>query len=165
MSEVKPIALIDTDVASYLLKGATIGWEYLRLLQGYQPAVAFITAGELLFGATFRRLGPRRHLHLDLFLTAFPIIRFEKGMERLYAQVMVQRERMGKRLEKADGWIATTALFHDVPLVTHDRDFVGTRGLRIITASDDARAAQLRLPAVNFSRRPLNLDASCRCGL
>jgi hypothetical protein len=84
-------------------------------------------------------------------------------MERLYAQVMVDRERMGKRLEKADGWIATTAIYHDVPLVTHDGDFVGTRGLRIITASAEARAAQLRLPVVR--RRPLNLDSRCQCGL
>ena len=77
---------------------------------------------------------------------------------------LLERERMGKRLEKADGWIATTAIYYDVPLITHDRDFVGTRGLRIITLSEEVRAAQLRLPRV-ASSRPLSLDASCRCGV
>ncbi|MEJ0039102.1 MAG: PIN domain-containing protein [Gammaproteobacteria bacterium] len=163
MNDKKPIALIDTDVASYLLKGTSIGWEYLSLLHGYQIAVSFITAGELLFGALRRDVGPRRHLHLNLFLVEYPIIPFQAGMERLYSRVLVDRERMGKRLEKADGWIATTALYHRVPLATHDGDFVGTRGLRLITASEEARAAQLRLPVV--SGRPLKLDMSCRCGL
>ena len=66
MSEVKPLALIDTDVVSNLLKATAIGFEYFRLLQGYQEAVAFVTAGELRFGALRRRLGARRHLQLDL---------------------------------------------------------------------------------------------------
>ena len=84
-------------------------------------------------------------------------------MERLYARVMIDRERAGKRLEMTDGWIATTAIYYEVPLVTHDSDFVGTPGLRIITASKEARDAQLRLPVVG--RRPLNLDMHCQCGL
>ena len=163
MSGTKRIALLDTDVASYILKGVPIAWEYLALLRGYRPSVAFITAAELLFGAERRGWGTRWRLRLDLFLAECSILPFEEGMERLYAQVMVDRERIGKRLEKADGWIATTAIHHDVPLITHDSDFVGTRGLRIITASKEARAAQLRLPVV--SRRPLNLRASCQCGL
>ncbi|MEJ1966651.1 MAG: PIN domain-containing protein [Gammaproteobacteria bacterium] len=130
MIEAKPTAILDTDVASYLLKGTSIGFEYFRLF---------------------------------LFLAGCPIIPFHEGMGRLYAQVMLDRERMGKRLEKADGWIATTAIYYGLPLVTHDRDFVGTRGLRLITASEEARAAQLRLPPAGG--RPLNLDMRCQCRL
>jgi tRNA(fMet)-specific endonuclease VapC len=164
MSEAKPIALVDTDVVSNLLKATTIGCEYARLLHAYQAAIAFITAGELQAGALRRRLGARRQLHLDQWLVEYPIIRFKSGMELIYAQVMVERERMGKRMERSDAWIAATALHYDIPLVTHDSDYVGTRGLRIITASEEVRAAQLRLPPV-VSGRPLSLDASCRCGL
>jgi predicted nucleic acid-binding protein len=163
MSAAKPIVLVDTDVASSLLKGTTIGLEYFRLLHGYQLAVASITAGELLFGALRRRLGPRRHLYLELFLTDCLVLQLEEGMARVYAQVMVDRERMGKRLEKADGWIAATAIHHRVPLATHDRDFIGTPRLNVITASEEVRAAQLKFPVV--SGRPLNLDARCQCSL
>ena len=164
MSEASPIALVDTDVVSNALKGTPIGFEYTRLLREYQAAIAFITAGELLHGALRRQLGALRQLHLEQVLVDYPIIRFKSGMERTYARVMFERERMGKRLERSDAWIAATALHYDIPLATHDSDFVGTRGLRIITASEEVRAAQLRLPPV-VSGRPLSLDASCRCGL
>jgi predicted nucleic acid-binding protein len=163
MSNPKPIAVVDTDVASYLLKGLPIGFEYCRLLQGYQTSMAFITAGELLFGAARRTLGRRRLLHLDLFLTECPIIPFKVGMERVYAQLMTDRQRIGKPMEKADAWIATVAIYHNVPLVTHDANFAATPGLQIITASKEARAAQVRLPAAG--RRPLNLDMRCQCSV
>jgi tRNA(fMet)-specific endonuclease VapC len=161
MSNPKPIAVVDTDVASYLLKGAPIGFEYFGILQAHRANMAFVTAAELLFGATRRTLGQRRLLRLELFLTECPVIPFEVGMERVYARIMTDRERIGRPIEKADAWIATTAVYHNLPLVTHDTNFVGTPGLRIITASEDVRAAQLRLPAV--SRRPLNLDMRCQC--
>ena len=163
MSNAKPIAVLDTDVASYLLKGVPIGWEYLALLRSYRASVSFITAAELLLGAERRGWGARWRLQLDLLLAQCSILPFKERMEHLYARVMVERERAGKRLEKMDGWIATTAIYYDAPLVTHDSDFVGTPGLRIITASEEARAAQLRLPVVG--RRPLNLDMRCQCGL
>ena len=60
MSSGRRIAIIDTNIASYLLRGAAVGWEYLRLLHGYQVRVAFVTAAELRFGAERRDLGPRR---------------------------------------------------------------------------------------------------------
>lgn len=164
MSEGKPLALVDTDVVSNMIKSTTIGLEYLRLSHGYQLGVAFFTAAELRFGAAKRRLGARRNLYLEDFLAGCPIMPFVKDMDRVYARVMLERERMGKRMEKADGWIATTAIYYDVPLITHDRGFVGTPGLRIVTASEEVRAAQLRLPPV-ASGRPLSLDASCRCGV
>jgi predicted nucleic acid-binding protein len=161
MSDPKPIAVVDTDVASYLLKGVPIGFEYCKLLQGYQTSMAFVTAAELLFGAARRTLGRRRLLHLELFLTECPIIPFKVGMERVYAQLMIDRQRIGKPMDKADAWIATVAIYHSLPLVTHDANFVGTPGLRIITASKEVRAAQVRVPAA--SRRPLDLDMRCQC--
>jgi tRNA(fMet)-specific endonuclease VapC len=164
MSDNKPLALVDTDVVSNMIKSTTIGLEYLRLSHGYRLGVAFVTAAELRFGAAKRRLDARRNLYLEDFLAGCPIMPFAKEMDRFYARVMLERERMGRRLENADGWIATTAIYYDVPLITHDRDFVGARGLRIITASEEVRAAQLRLPPV-VGQYPLSLDNSCRCGM
>ena len=161
MSNARPIAVMDTDVASYLLRAAPIGWEYLRLLKGYQAHIAFVTAAELLFGAARRELGPRRLSNLERFLGECPIIPFKPGMERVYALIMADREKRGKPMAKADAWIATVAMYHDVPLVAHDGNFVHTRGLRLITASDDARAAQVTLRSA--SRHPLHLDLRCQC--
>src|SRR5262245_22959521 len=107
MSSARPIAVIDTNIASYLLRGATVGWEYLRLLQRYQANVAFVTAAELLFGAARRDLGPRRLANLERFLAECPVIPFKQGMERVYAQIMADREDIGKPMDKSDAWIAT----------------------------------------------------------
>jgi predicted nucleic acid-binding protein len=161
MSGERPIAVVDTDVASYLLRGAPIGWEYLRLLKGYRANLAFVTAAELLFGAARRELGPRRLSSLERFLAECPIIPFKSGMERVYARIMAEREQIGRPMEKADAWIATVAMYHDVPLVAHDGNFAHTRGLRVITASGEARSAEVRAPAVG--RHPLHLDMRCQC--
>jgi predicted nucleic acid-binding protein len=157
MSDAEPLALIDTDVVSNMIKSTAVGLEYLRLSHGYRLAIAFVTAGEL-------RFGERRLLYLEKFLLECPILQFEQGMDHVYARVRFERERMGKRLEMSDAWIAATAIHHGVPLLTHDRDFVGTPGLKIIAASEEVRATQLRLPPP-VSGRPLSMDASCRCGM
>jgi tRNA(fMet)-specific endonuclease VapC len=163
MSNTRPIALLDTDVASYMFKGLPIAWEYLALLRGYDLAISLITAAELWFGAEKQGWGARRRLQLGRFLQESPILPLQEGMEHVYAKVMAHRERVGKRMEKADGWIATTAIYHGLPLAVHDSDFLGTPGLRIITASAEMRAAQAHLPIV--SGRPLDLNARCRCSL
>ena len=163
MSDTKPVALLDTDVASYMFKCSRMAWEYLALLRGYQLGISFITAAELWFGAEKQDWGARNRFRMERFLQEGLILPFGEGMDRVYAKVMAARERMGRRMEKADGWIAATAIYHDVPLAVHDSDFLGTPGLRIITASAEVRAAQLRMPAV--IPRPLDLNASCRCSV
>jgi predicted nucleic acid-binding protein len=163
MNSERPVALLDTDVASYMFKSVPMGWEYTTLLRGYQLGVSFITVAELWFGAGKNGWGARLRRKLEFFLQDGLILPHKPGMEHVYAKVMLDRERAGRRLETADGWIATTAIYYDVPLAVHDSDFLDTPGLRIITASAEVRAAQLRLPVI--SGRPLNLNASCRCGV
>jgi tRNA(fMet)-specific endonuclease VapC len=163
MSDARPIVVVDTDVVSYLLKGVPIASEYATLLRGYRACVSLVTAAELLFGAEQGGWRQRRRLQLDLVLSEYPILPFKEGMERVYAELMNDRSRIGKPMEKADAWIATTAIYYNVPLVTHDSNFAATPRLRIITASKEARAAQVRLPAVG--RRPLNLDMRCQCSV
>ena len=161
MSSGRPDVIMDTNIASYLLRGGTVGWEYLRLLRGYQANVAFVTASELLFGAARKDLGPRRLARLERFLAECPVIPFKPGMERVHARIRAEREEIGKPMEESDAWIATVAMYHDIPLMTHDGNFVHTRGLRVITASDDVRAALVPVPAAHS--HPLHLDMRCQC--
>jgi len=144
MSGYRSPAILDTDVASYTLKAVPIGWDYRELIAPYEAYIAFVTAAQLLCGAERRDWGSRRRLELDIFLAGCPVIPFRVGMERLFARLMIERERAGRRLEESDAWIATTAIFHEIPLVTHDGDFIGTPGLRIITASDAHTARRLQ---------------------
>jgi predicted nucleic acid-binding protein len=158
----KGIAILDTNVASYMLKGLPLGAEYTALTLGYDLRLSFVTTAELRVWANRNRLGPKRRLYLDLFLREFTVIPYSAGMDRLYAKVMHERESIGRPLEPADAWIATTALFYRAPLVTHDADFVHTRDLRIITASDEVRANQMLLRA-RHRQPPLLPDMRCRC--
>jgi predicted nucleic acid-binding protein len=43
------------------------------------------------------------------------------------------RERIGRRLECADAWIAATAMCNEMQLVTHDKDFYEIEGLKLFT--------------------------------
>jgi tRNA(fMet)-specific endonuclease VapC len=50
---------------------------------------------------------------------------------RHYADIKVERERAGPRLDENDLWIAATARALGAVLVTRDRDFQGVHGLPI----------------------------------
>ena len=162
MKESKGLAILDTDVASFMVKGLPLGAEYRRLTRDYDLQLSFATATELRVWANRNRLGAHRQLYLDLFLVECPVIPYCAGMERLFAQVMEKRESIGRPLAFPDALTATTALFHDVPLVTYDADFVYTRGLRIITASAEVRANQMLLDAVR-AQPPMLPDMRSRC--
>ena len=82
------------------------------------------------------------------------------GIPELFAKVIVERERAGRPLLRDDAWIAATALHHQLPLVTHDANFLGTEGLRVISANLEVIALQ----TLSGGYRPLDMDMQCRCG-
>lgn len=49
-------------------------------------------------------------------------------------QILCTRALVGRRLETADAWIASTAIAYDAPLITHNgSDYSGVPGLKVIT--------------------------------
>lgn len=53
-----------------------------------------------------------------------------------WATVMVSAKIKGRPISAADAWIAATALFFGVPLVTHNAgDYAGVNSLQILTES------------------------------
>ena len=51
-----------------------------------------------------------------------------------WAIICVERQRLGKPISVQDAWIAATAIRHNVPLATHNReDFAGISGLTLLT--------------------------------
>jgi len=55
---------------------------------------------------------------------------------RLSGRIRAQRTRIGRPIERADAWIAATALDLGLPLFTHDHEFYGIDGLRVVTLLD-----------------------------
>jgi predicted nucleic acid-binding protein len=82
------------------------------------------------------------------------------GIPERFAKVIVERDRAGRPILRDDAWIAATALHHDLPLVTHDTNFLGTEGLRVISANPEV----ISLQTASGGYRPLHMELQCRCG-
>ncbi len=104
--------------------------------------------------------GARRRLDLRILLSRFPVIRCTPGVPELFAKVTAERERAGGRMTPDDAWIAATAIHHDIPLVTHDENFLNTNGLRIHSVNPEIIALRTAIEG----RGPLEMDLHCRCG-
>ena len=98
-------------------------------------ALSFQSVAELWHWAESSGWGHRARTELDTFLRRFLIIPSDHELARTWARVMQESRRIGRRLEAGDCWIAATAIQRQIPLLTHDRDFVGLSipGLDVIS--------------------------------
>ena len=154
------VVMADTNIISYAFKRQPLAERYSRLLIGREVRISFTTVGELQRWAEKDAWGERRRLDLKLFLARFPMIPCTAGIPERFAKVIVERDRAGRPILRDDAWIAATALHHDLPLVTHDTNFLGTEGLRVISANPEVIALQ----TASEGYRPLDMELQCRCG-
>ena len=136
MSDAKII--LDTNIVSYLMKGGPLAEAYAPHVQGKLLAIAFITVGEMYFGAENRNWGEKRRKELETTLRNFVVIPYDHQIARCYGRLMTERTRNGQPIDPNDAWIAACATRHAVPLVTHNaKDFKGITSLEIITAKEE----------------------------
>lgn len=125
--------VIDTNVLSYMLERSVLGIRYEELLADRIACVAVVTPEELYFGAEKNRWGERRRCELEALVAEHVLLPTSLEIARLSARIRAERRRAGRPIELADAWIAATALWHQAPLATHDRDFEGIAGLELVT--------------------------------
>jgi len=125
--------IADTNIISYLMKGVELGQRYKPHLAGKVVGIAFVTVAEMHYGAERDRWGEKRRQQLEAHLKNFVVLPYNNEIAKVYAQVVVERERAGQPISWPDAWIAATALWHRLPLVTHDGDFSGITELQVIT--------------------------------
>ena len=121
------VVLLDTSVASLLLPDRAHRPElafYRPHIIGNTPALSFQSIAELWKLAEKRRWASQRRDILDGFLRSFVVTPYDYELARVWARVCVEAERMGRRLEVGDAWIAATAVHRRIALLVHDRDFV-----------------------------------------
>ena len=142
--------LLDTDVFSYLLKGAGDNAErYRKHVAGRIVALSFVTVGEIYSGlfkkgashAVFDRIEARLH-------AGVVIIPYNLDICIAYGRLSLEKTAEGsdRTIAPNDRWIAACALHHQLPLVTNNaRHFEGISGLTVITepARDSARPLPL----------------------
>jgi predicted nucleic acid-binding protein len=124
--------MMDTNVASFVLKGHSLAHRYRRHLQGHQLAVSFMTEADLFEWGFSARWSKSRFAQLEVLLNGLDIILSSADVDRRWGAVRFERRQ--QPIGVADAWIAATALVHGYELVTHNpADFQGIRGLTVIT--------------------------------
>lgn len=118
MSDAK--IMLDTNIVSCLMKGGPLAEAYASHVQGFLLAIAFITVGEMYYGAEKANWGERKRKELETTLRNFVVIPYDHEIARCYGRLMAGRKRSGKPISLHDAWIAACAVRHDVSLVTHN---------------------------------------------
>lgn len=126
--------VIDTDVVSYLYKRDTRAALYESHLIAPPFIISFMTLAELRRWSRQRNWGAVRRRELETYLERYVVIYADDAVCELWAEAMDVARRNGRPMAHADAWIAATALYLSLPLVTHNRaHFVGVNSLSVIS--------------------------------
>jgi predicted nucleic acid-binding protein len=128
-------AVVDTDVVSILFKGDTRATAYRQHITGRLLGISFMIPAELERWALERQWGPSRKLDLARHLTHYTVLPVSRELCRLWAEVSFNAKRKGRPMQTADAWIAASALYYQVPLITNNaRHYSVIEGLIVISA-------------------------------
>ena len=134
----RPSIVVDTDVASYLFnRDPNRAPRYAPHFRDRSLVLPFAVVGEMLYGAQQRNWGAARRLQLERFIRRYQIEYPNFAVCEIWADVRVTARRLGLPIDRQDAWVAATAVYLDVPLVTHNAGhYTGVPGLQVITEPD-----------------------------
>lgn len=132
------VVLLDTTVASLLhpkKKGTELRERYEKHMRGLTLALCFQSVAELWHWAEANSWGENARQGLDGFVRRFLVIPYDYELARVWARVMEESKKEGRRFETGDCWVAATAVHRNIPLLSHDKDFAGRSigGLNVVT--------------------------------
>jgi tRNA(fMet)-specific endonuclease VapC len=138
------VVLLDTTVATLLhpkKKGTEIRDKYEKHMRGQTLALSFQSVAELWHWAEANGWGEKARQGLDSFVRRFLVIPYDYELAQVWARVMEESRKEGRRFEAGDCWIAATAVHRGSPLLSHDKDFAGRsiRGLNVTTYVEEMK--------------------------
>ena len=116
--------MVDTSVASLMFQKRPELAQSEPHLTGANLHICFQTVAEMRLGALNRSWSAPRAGVLEAFLLSLATVQCTDQLCHCWAQIMHESKLAGRRLEAGDAWIAASALLLNVPLITHDRDFI-----------------------------------------
>jgi tRNA(fMet)-specific endonuclease VapC len=126
--------IVDTDVASYLLKKDSRAEPYKPRLFGLPKIISFMTLAELRRWELQNNWGAKRINEAREFLDDFSVIYADEKLCEIWAQIKSYAHKKGRPIDTADAWVASVALLFDIPLVTHNRrHFETVENLQIVS--------------------------------
>ena len=126
--------VLDSNVASYIFRGAPEAAYYQEQIEGQRAVISFQTLEEFWYGAYDRGWGERQRTKLAGFLQQYDVIFPNAQLADICARLRAERRKAGREIMVADAWVAATALYMGCPLASHDGDFQGIPDLQLITA-------------------------------
>ena len=128
-------AIVDTDVVSMLFKGDTRAVAYRPHITGRLLGISFMTLAELERWPLERDWGQMRKIELERHLTRYVVLPVSRELCGKWAEVSFAAKRKGRPVQTADAWIAASALYYQVPLITNNRsDYSEVDGLILLSA-------------------------------
>ena len=132
--------ILDTNVISEIMRAnpdrAVLGWLRARPLPDLSTTT--INLAEVSHGLARLPFGRRRR-DLEIKFKSFAlrgfanrILDFDANAADVYGDIVVARERAGRRLEGFDGLIAAIARFHGLPIATRNSDDFEGCGIEVI---------------------------------
>ena len=117
---------------------------FLRQSSGVQPALAAITASELLHGVERAQEAgrkARRLRHVEQVLAVIPVQAFDLGQARVHARIWAELQSRGQMIGPHDLLIAAAglALGHEVATL-NVQEFRRVNGLKVVDATPFVRA-------------------------
>lgn len=134
--------LVDTNVfTARLREGSPLAVRYAKYLFGQRIALAPQTVAEARYGALKAEWGAPRAERLARLVARARILPVDIDTVEAVAELRNQCRITGHPLHQsnhnADLWIAATAIRWSIPLVAHDKVFVGCPGVYLLTEVAD----------------------------
>ncbi len=124
--------LIDTDILIYSLKGKEIVLENFRAYRDYPKSISVITYGELIYGARKSQYSEKNLASVKRLMEIFPVINISPSIMETFGALKAKMVRNGNIVDDMDLIIGSTALAHNLILVTNNiRHFEKIDGLQI----------------------------------
>ncbi|HEX4728641.1 MAG TPA: PIN domain-containing protein [Jatrophihabitans sp.] len=131
--------VVDTGVFGARLTpaGHDLTFAYRAILEDRPAIISYVTVAELRFGATLAGWGTRRLQRLDEELARIETVWPGPNLTDVYVALRASCVRAGHgrghKEHEADRWVAATALWLGVPLVSHDAIFKAVDRLELLT--------------------------------
>ena len=119
------VYLIDTDIIIYSLKGNRNVVTCFEARREYPKAISVITYGELVYGARKSKRVERNLATAHRVAELFAILPVTQAIMETFAGIKAGLENTGTPLDDMDLLIASTALTHNLTLVTNNEKHFG----------------------------------------
>ncbi|MFP4563818.1 MAG: type II toxin-antitoxin system VapC family toxin [Spirochaetia bacterium] len=124
--------LIDTDIIIYSLKGNKTVNTHIKNNRAHPKSLSVITYGELIYGARKSQNSEKNLARVRRISEIFPIIDVSPSIMDAFGELKVTLQSSGTTLDDMNLLIASTALAHNLILVTNNvKHFSRINGLEI----------------------------------